>query len=437
MGTDTDTEAVAPGKFIPASPILLPEGPWKQVPGGVTAAKGFQAAGMYGGLRAAGRKPDLALVVCETDAVSAGTFTKNVVAAAPVIYCKENLAKSTTARAILINAGQANAATGDAGYQDTLDCAEAVAEHYGVAKESVLIESTGVIGHRIKKGPLLEALPKLVSSLSSSIEAADAAAVAITTTDLVSKSIAIETKIGGATVRLGGMAKGSGMIHPNMATMLGVVTCDADVTVDVWRPMVLTAVNRSFNQITVDGDSSTNDTLLALASGAAGGTKIDSLNSEECHQLQAALDAVLQGLAKSIASDGEGATCLIEVTVTGADDEAAAATVARSVAASSLAKAAIYGRDPNWGRIACAAGYAGVPFDPLALQIYLGDFHLMEKGQPLNFERAGASAYLKAAGDVHGTVSINICIGDGPGHSQAWGCDLSYDYVKINAEYTT
>lgn len=439
--TDTDVnvdaDAVAPGKFIPASPIVLSKGPWEQIPGGVTAAKGFRAAGMYAQLRAAGKKPDLALIVCDTDAVSAGTFTKNVVAAAPVIYCKKTLADSSTARAILINAGQANAATGDAGYQDTLECVAAVAKHCGVPEGAVLIESTGVIGRRIKKDALIEAVPKLVGSLSASVASADAAAVAITTTDLVSKSVAIETKIGGTTVRLGGIAKGSGMIHPNMATMLGVVTCDVDVTAEVWRPMVITAVNRSFNQITVDGDSSTNDTLLALASGAAGGPKISDINSEEARQLQAALDAVLQGLAKSIASDGEGATCLVEVTVTGASDEAAAATVARSVAASSLTKAAIYGRDPNWGRIACATGYAGVPFDPLCLQIYLGDFHLMEKGQPLEFDSNGASAYLKKAGEVHGTVSINICIGHGPGQSQAWGCDLSYDYVKINAEYTT
>ncbi|KAI5084636.1 hypothetical protein GOP47_0000805 [Adiantum capillus-veneris] len=422
---------------IPAAPIFLPEGPWKEIPGGVTAAKGFKASGMYAGLRASSEKPDLALVVCDRDAVVAGTFTTNLMAAAPVLFCKKILEKSHTARAVLINAGQANAATGDAGYQDTLDCAGALAKILGVPLESVLIESTGVIGHRIKKDNLLNSLPELVSTLSSDIDSANAAAVAITTTDLVSKSIAVETTVGGTKVRIGGMAKGSGMIHPNMATMLGVVTCDAAVAADVWRAMIRTAVGRSFNQITVDGDTSTNDTLLAFTSGASGIALISSTDCPEGLQLQRALDAVLKGLAKSIAWDGEGATCLIEVQVTGAETEAAAASVARGVAASSLTKAAVYGRDPNWGRIACAAGYAGVNFNPSELRIHLGDFLLMEGGQPLTFDRAGASQYLKKAGEEHGIVHIHICVGHGSGCSQAWGCDLSYDYVKINAEYTT
>ncbi|XP_034695079.1 arginine biosynthesis bifunctional protein ArgJ, chloroplastic isoform X3 [Vitis riparia] len=382
--------------YITAAPIFLPDGPWKQIPGGVTAAKGFKAAGLYGGLRAKGEKPDLALVACDVDAISAGAFTTNVVAAAPVVYCKNALDMSKTARAVLINAGQANAATGDAGYQDVIECANALAKLLQMRPEEVLIESTGVIGHRIKKDALLNSLPKLVSSLSSSTEGADSAAVAITTTDLVSKSVAIESEVGGTNIRVGGMAKGSGMIHPNMATMLGVVTTDALVASDVWRKMVQIAVNRSFNQITV-----------------------------------------MQGLAKSIAWDGEGATCLIEVSVNGAENEADAAKVARSVASSSLAKAAVYGRDPNWGRIACAAGYAGIPFQPNKLRISLGEILLMEGGQPLPFDRAAASNYLKKAGETHGTVGIHISIGDGAGRGQAWGCDLSYDYVKINAEYTT
>ncbi|XP_057856457.2 arginine biosynthesis bifunctional protein ArgJ, chloroplastic isoform X1 [Cryptomeria japonica] len=428
---------VAPSSFIPAAPIVLSEGPWEQVPGGVTAAKGFKAAGMYGGLRAVGKKPDLALVTCDVDAVAAGAFTQNVVAAAPVLYCKKVLSASSRVRGVLINAGQANAATGDAGYQDTLDCAEAVAKLLEVSPEAILIGSTGVIGHRIKKEALVTSLPKLVGSLSSTIEGADSAAVAITTTDLVSKSVALETQIGGATVRIGGIAKGSGMIHPNLATMLSVITSDAVVSADVWRKMVLTSVKRSFNQITVDGDSSTNDTIIALASGASRAKEITSLENSEANQLQTALDAVLQGLAKSIASDGEGATCLIEVTVTGANNELEAANVARSVASSSLTKAAIYGRDPNWGRIACAAGYAGVHFNPNNLRIALGDILLMDGGQPLPFDRASASAYLKKAGEIHGTVFISISIGSGQGSSQAWGCDLSYDYIKINAEYTT
>ncbi|XP_027365643.1 arginine biosynthesis bifunctional protein ArgJ, chloroplastic isoform X2 [Abrus precatorius] len=418
--------------YIPAAPILLPEGPWKQIPGGVTAAEGFKAAGIYGGLRAVGEKPDLALVTCDVDAISAGSFTTNVVAAAPVLYCKRTLDISNTARAVLTNAGQANAATGEAGYQDVIECVENLAK-----PEEVLVESTGVIGQRIKKGALLNSLPILVNSLSSSVEGADSAAVAITTTDLVSKSVAIESMVGETKVRVGGMAKGSGMIHPNMATMLGVITTDARVTSNVWRKMVQVAVNRSFNQITVDGDTSTNDTVIALASGLSGLGCISSADSDEAIQLQACLDAVMQGLAKSIAWDGEGATCLIEVSVTGANSEAEAAKVARSVASSSLVKAAIYGRDPNWGRIAAAAGYSGVSFHQNLLRVELGDILLMDGGEPQLFDRSAASSYLRKAGETHDTVRIQVSVGNGPGRGQAWGCDLSYDYVKINAEYTT
>ncbi|KAE8099446.1 hypothetical protein FH972_017428 [Carpinus fangiana] len=421
--------------YIPKAPIVLPEGPWKQIPGGVTAAEGFKAAGMYGGLRAKGEKPDLALVTCDEEAISAGAFTTNVVAAAPVLYCKKALDVSKTARAVLINAGQANAATGAAGYQDVIECANALAELLQMRPEEVLIESTGVIGRRIKKEALLNSLPKLVNLLSSSTEGADSAAVAITTTDLVSKSVALESKVGGGRVRVGGMAKGSGMIHPNMATLLGVITTDALVASDVWRKMVQTAVNRSFNQITVYGDTSTNDTVIALASGLSGSTRIASINSYEAMQLQECLDVVMQGLAKSVAWDGEGATCLIEVTVTGADSEADAAKIARSVASSSLA--AVYGRDPNWGRIACAAGYAGISFHQNKLRVLLGDILLMDAGEPQPFDGVAASNYLKKAGETHGTVGIRISVGDGSGSGQAWGCDLSYDYVKINAEYTS
>ncbi|VFQ85846.1 unnamed protein product [Cuscuta campestris] len=422
--------------YIPEAPIFLPEGPWQQIPGGVTAAVGFKAAGMRAGLRA-GEKPDLALVTCDVDAISAGAFTTNVVAAAPVIYCKNALSASPTARAVLINAGQANAATGDAGFQDVIDCSSALANLLNLKNEEVLIESTGVIGKRIKKEALLNSLPKLVGLLSSSIDGANSAAVAITTTDLVSKSVAIESEVGGTRIRVGGMAKGSGMIHPNMATMLGVITTDALVTSEVWRRLVQIAVSRSFNQITVDGDTSTNDAVIALASGLSGANKISSLNSLEANHLQMCLDAVMQGLAKSIAWDGEGATCLIEVNVDGAKDEAEAAKIARSVASSSLTKAAIYGRDPNWGRIACAAGYAGIVFNPNKLRISLGDTLLMDAGQPLPFDRIAASNYMRKAGETHGTVEIHISIGDGPGRGVAWGCDLSYDYVKINAEYST
>jgi glutamate N-acetyltransferase/amino-acid N-acetyltransferase len=287
--------------------------------------------------------------------------------------------------------------------------------------------------------PFLAAVPALVAGLSASRAAADAAATAITTTDLVRKACAVELsgELGGARVRVGGMCKGSGMIHPNMATMLAALTCDAAVSAAVWRPLVARAVAATFNQITVDGDTSTNDTVIAFASGAAGNVPITDPASPEAARLEAAVTALLAGLAKSVASDGEGATCLIEVCASGCATLADAQRVARSVAGSDLFKAAIFGRDPNWGRIAAAAGYAGVAFDQSLLRIALGPHALMAAGQPLAFDAKAASAYLKEKGDAHGTVRVDVCIGNGKESALAWGCDLSYDYVKINADYTT
>ena len=356
----------------------------------------------------------------------AGAFTLNQVAAAPVLYCRKVLASGAPARALLINAGQANAATGDAGAADSALSADTVGKALGIPSAAVLLESTGVIGQRIKMDPFMAAVPSLVAGLSASRAAADAAATAITTTDLVRKAAALETRVGGTTVRVGGMCKGSGMIHPNMATMLAALTCDAAVTQAVWRPLVARAVAASFNQITVDGDTSTNDTVIACASGAAGNKLIDNPSSPEAAQLEAAVTALLAGLAKAVASDGEGATCLIEVCVSGGADLASAQKIARSVAGSDLFKAAVFGRDPNWGRIAAAAGYAGVPFDQAKLRIALGPHALMDKGQPLVFDAKAASAYLKAAGDTHGTVRVDVDVGAGKATALAWGCDLSY-----------
>jgi len=241
-------------------------------------------------------------------------------------------------------------------------------------------------------------------------------------------------------VRVGGICKGSGMIHPNMATLLAFVTCDAAVSTSLWQQMLSRAADKSFNQITVDGDTSTNDTLIALANGQSRTAAITEMGSE-AEKLEAMLTAVCQHMAKSIARDGEGATCLIEVQVTGAPDDNAARQIAKTIVGSSLVKSAVFGRDPNWGRIAAAAGRAGVPFEQENLRIELGDFLLMENGQPLAFDRAAASAYLKqaAAGAYlkEDTVLISVSVGNDSGSGKAWGCDLSYDYVKINAEYTT
>ncbi|MBR8828935.1 MAG: bifunctional ornithine acetyltransferase/N-acetylglutamate synthase [Gomphosphaeria aponina SAG 52.96 = DSM 107014] len=410
---------------------------WQKISGGVTAPKGYQAAGIAAGLKPSGA-PDLALIFSETEAIAAGVFTTSQVRAACVDYCRQRLSAKASARAILCNAGQANAATGKQGWEDAQESAQLLSEALQIPPESILLASTGVIGKRIKMEGMRSGIPQLVAELSPT--GGDGAAKAIVTTDLVTKSIALETTMGDRPVRLGGIAKGSGMIHPNMATMLSFITCDAAVSTSLWQEMLTRAASKSFNQITVDGDTSTNDTLIALANGQSRTPAITEMGAN-AEKLEAMLTQVCQYLAKAIARDGEGATCLIEVQVSGAPDDAAARQVAKTIVGSSLVKSAIFGRDPNWGRIAGAAGRAGVQFNQEELRIKLGDFLLMENGQPLEFDRAAASNYLKqaAAGAYlqEDTVLITVCVGNGSGTGTAWGCDLSYDYVKINAEYTT
>jgi glutamate N-acetyltransferase / amino-acid N-acetyltransferase len=446
---------------------------WQRIAGGITAPKGYQATGIVAGLKPSGL-PDLTLIVSDVDAIAAGVFTTNQVCAAPVTYCRDRLAHKPSARAIICNAGQANASTGEAGWQDTIATVNALGEQLGIAPEAILVASTGVIGQRIRMTELQASLPQLVASLSPTGSAA--AAQAITTTDLVTKSIALETTIGDRPVRIGGIAKGSGMIHPDMATMLGFITCDAAVSPHLWQQMLSRAAAKSFNQITVDGDTSTNDSLIALANGQSRTPAITSMDAAAA-TLEAMLTEVCLYLAKSIARDGEGATCLIEVQVTGAQSDQAARQVARTVAGSALTKAAIFGRDPNWGRIAGAAGRAGVSFDQQDLAIQLGEIVLMRSGEPVPFDRAAANAYLVQQAQasqqpidpakliatensnelllrdgnqpnrfdraepttqfIEHPVVIKLAIGNGTGQGAAWGCDLSYDYVKINAEYTT
>jgi glutamate N-acetyltransferase / amino-acid N-acetyltransferase len=410
---------------------------WQEITGGVTAPRGYQAAGIVAGLKPSGL-PDLALILSDVDAIAAGVFTTSHVRAACVDYCRQRLQAKASARAILCNAGQANAATGEQGLQDALASAQALSEALGVPTESIMLASTGVIGQRIKMEALLSGIPKLVAAASDT--GSDAAAQAIVTTDLVTKTIALETTIDDRPVRIGGICKGSGMIHPNMATLLAFVTCDAAVSTSLWQQMLSRAADKSFNQITVDGDTSTNDTLIALANGQSRTAAITEMGPE-AEKLEAMLTEVCQYMAKAIARDGEGATCLIEVQVTGATDNKAARQISKTIVGSSLVKAAIFGRDPNWGRIAAAAGRAGVPFEQESLRIQLGEIVLMENGQPLTFDRVAASNYLKqaAAGDYlkADTVLISVSVGNGTGTGKAWGCDLSYDYVKINAEYTT
>lgn len=410
---------------------------WQEIEGGVTAPKGYQAAGITAGLKPSGL-PDLALIFSEVEAIAAGVFTNSQVRAACVDYCRERLRQKGSAQAILCNAGQANAATGMQGMADAIDSAQSLSQALHISPDLILLASTGVIGQRIRMKPLKAALPQLVGALN--VQGSDAAAKAICTTDTVSKSIALELMLHDRPVRIGGIAKGAGMIHPNMATMLSFVTCDAAVSPHLWQEMLSRAADRSFNQITVDGDTSTNDSLIALANGQSRTPAITD-PGPEAEKLEAMLTAVCIHLARAIARDGEGATCLIEVQVTGAPDDAAARQIARTIAGSALVKSAIFGRDPNWGRIAGAAGRAGIPFNQDELQIKLGSFLLMEKGQPQPFDRNAAHAYLKQAPAraylKDDTVLISVNVGSAPGSGTAWGCDLSYDYVKINAEYTT
>ena len=399
------------------------QSPWQLVSGGVTAPQGFAASGIAAGLKPSG-KPDLALLLAPEGAVCAGAFTTSVVRAACVDLCVERLESTGgRARAVLINSGQANACTGDRGLIDSQRATQALADQLGVEADAMLICSTGVIGVPIPMPTLLAGLNPLVAALSAT--GGESAATAILTTDLVDKQVALEAELGGRRVRIGGMAKGSGMIHPDMATMLGFFSCDAGLDSSIWKAMVGQSVQRSFNAITVDGDTSTNDTVLAFAAG-------EPLDSVHHAALEQGLTEAMQHLAKAIARDGEGATCLIEVQVVGADDESSALKVARTICGSSLVKTAVHGRDPNWGRIVAAAGRSGVPFDLEQVALWIGSHQLMQGGQPLPFDRDGASATLREP-----TVQIRLRLGAGISQGRAWGCDLSDQYVRINADYTT
>ena len=405
---------------------------WSPIPGGITMPSGFKASGIKAGLKPSG-KPDLALLLAPEGAVCAGTFTRSFVRASCIDLCIDRLQKNAGhARAVLINSGQANACTGERGLTDSVRATKAIAEKLGLMEEEVLICSTGVIGEVIPLEKLIAGLDPLIQQLSDT--GGFAASTAILTTDLVEKQIAYEAYIAGRRVRIGGMAKGSGMIHPNMATMLGYISCDAAVPADLWIAMVHRVVESSFNSITVDGDTSTNDACLAFAAGPP-------LDLHYLDDLEVGLRLVSQSLAKAIARDGEGANCLLEVHVKGTDSDNSARSIARTICSSSLVKTAINGCDPNWGRIVAAAGRAGIPFDSKNLSLWIGPYHLMENGEPLAFDRTVVSKYIKQRIDgkylVDDLIAILLTVGSGPGIAMTWGCDLSDQYVRINADYTT
>jgi len=389
------------------------------IEGGATAAQGFMAGSMSCGIKPSG-KPDLVLVASEAPATVAGVFTTNRVKAAPVLLCQRRVAGGR-ARAVVINSGNANACTGEAGMRAAERMAAAAARRLGVSADEALVLSTGVIGVPLLVDKIEAALPGLALSPQGGADAARA----IMTTDTRPKTAAVELEVDGRIVRVGGMAKGSGMIHPQMATMLAVITTDADVpSYDLQRHLT-DAVGGSFNRIDVDGDMSTNDTVLLLANGASDVALSDEL-------FAAALAAVCVSLARQVAADGEGATKLLEITVTGAVSVEDAERAARAITRSNLVKAAMYGNDPNWGRILCAAGYSGALLDPAKARLTLQGTALYADGLPLPFDAAAVSADLRAP-----EVSVQLDLGVGDAQATAWGCDLTPEYVHINADYTT
>ncbi|MFG6358467.1 MAG: bifunctional glutamate N-acetyltransferase/amino-acid acetyltransferase ArgJ [Acetatifactor sp.] len=404
----------------------------RQIEGGVTAAKGFEAAGVEAAVKYRNRK-DMALVFSTAPCRVAGTFTSNVVKAAPVLWDQKVVAQSPFVQAVVVNSGIANACTGQAG----MDCCQAEAEHAGkllnIPAEAVLVASTGVIGMAMPVDRLCAGIDKLAAAKAAGREAALAAAQAIMTTDTVSKEIAVEVEIGGKTVTVGGMCKGSGMIHPNMCTMLAFLTTDVNISREMLQRAVSATVVDSFNMISVDGDTSTNDTLLVLANGQAGNEEICGEGADYDAFCQA-LDFITVYLARKMAGDGEGATCLFEAKVVGADTKDHARTLAKSVICSSLSKAAIYGHDCNFGRFLCALGYSGVRFDPDKVDLWFeseaGKAVVYSQGSPAAYSEEEATKILSAP-----EVTVVADMHMGNAQATAWGCDLSYDYVKINADY--
>ncbi len=411
---------------------LLTSSVWSPISGGITTPDGFLAAGISAGLKPSGKK-DLALLYAPDGACCSGTFTQSVTRAYCVDLCIDRLkASEGKIRAVVINSGQANACTGSRGKIDSEVITHELAKRLGLSDEKVLICSTGVIGEPIPVDRVNIHLDHLINSLNK--EAYLDAANAILTTDLQVKQIAYQAVLGGRRISIGGMAKGSGMIHPSMATMLSYITCDVGVDHNLWSDMVKRVAESSFNAITVDGDTSTNDTFLAFSSGA-------ELDPRYLSTLEEGLHLTAQYLAKAIARDGEGANCLLEIKVEGAQNDLDAHVVARTIASSSLVKTAVHGSDPNWGRIIAALGRAGTFFNLSDVKLWIGPYEIFSNGTPLDFDKQIVSNFMKAKLKgkylIDDLINIRVSIGMGQGSATAWGCDLSDQYVRINADYTT
>ncbi len=403
----------------------------REIPGGVTAARGFKAGGVCCGIKKGRTKRDLALIVSEVPAAAAGVYTTNLVKAAPVIVTRDHAAGGRL-RAVIANSGNANACSGEAGLAAARRMCAIAASALGVVEGEVAVASTGVIGQPLPMGAIEAGIAPLVADLSA--DGGDRALEAIMTTDTKEKKVSYEFSVGGKTARIGGIAKGSGMIHPNMGTMLGFIATDCAVEPAALKAALKDATDRTFNCVSVDGDTSTNDMLVVMANGLAGNDPVRE-GGPGWAEFSAALRATCRSLARSIAADGEGASRLLEVRLSGAQDDAAARTLARSVVSSSLVKAAFFGADANWGRILCAMGYSGAAFDPEAVSVAFesaaGRIEVCAGGATTAFDEEKAKKVL-----TEKDIVIDIMIaGGGKGSAEAFGCDLTYDYVKINGDY--
>lgn len=399
--------------------------------GGVTSPKGFLGAGAHVGIKKA--KKDLALIYSVVDAKAVGTFTTNVVKAAPVLWDKKITEEYDHARVIAINSGIANACTGALGEELNEEFAATVAKSFDIKKEEVLICSTGVIGKQLPMEPIHQGIDFVKGLLSDSSEASEVVAEAIMTTDTKPKTIAVEIEVDGKVVTIGGCCKGSGMIHPNMATMLGFITTDLNISKELLHKALKEVIVDTFNMISVDRDTSTNDTVLLLANGLADNTEIVTEN-QDYQTFKEALYYINEYLAKMIAGDGEGATKLMEIQVHGAKDIEQAKVIAKSICTSPLVKTAVYGNDANWGRILCAMGYSGETFDPYKVALHIrsefGTLQLVKDGMATEYSEDVATKILSSE-----AVSAIVEIQNGNAKATAWGCDLTYDYIKINADY--
>lgn len=404
----------------------------KQIKGGVTAAKGYEAASTAAGIKYQGRT-DMALIYSQVPCVSAGTFTTNVVKAAPVKWNRQIVDSGAGVQAVVVNSGIANACTGEEGMGYCKETAETAAKALNIDAAGVLVGSTGVIGMQLPMQKLVDGIQVLAGKKAEGLQSGHDAALAIMTTDTVEKEMAVEIEIGGKTVTIGGMSKGSGMIHPNMCTMLAFITTDAAITKEALQKALSEDVEDTYNMISVDGDTSTNDTAILLANGLAGNQEI-TYASPEYETFKEALHMVNETLAKKMAGDGEGATALFEVKVVGAESIKQAKTLAKSVVCSNLTKAAIAGHDANWGRILCAMGYSGVQFDPEKVNLFFeskaGKLQIIENGVATDYSEEAATKILS---EPEITATADIKMGDYS--ATAWGCDLTHEYININADY--